>query len=258
VHSGLIREYYRNYDEDARLMRDNAHRMEWITTTAILADHVGPDARILDAGAGTGAYSLHYARGGHSVVALDLVAEHLRKLAERAAGERLASVSCMQGDARDLSAFDGASFDVVLCMGPMYHLRTEEDRCRCLDECLRVLVPGGLLAVAYVSDNAAENVAIIMNELRRLRADCFVMDDSRQFENLLRRFPLAIVDHVATDGLARSISAIMNAMDEREFDAWVTFHIATCRSGSVFRHAFHGLVVCRKDNHDPAGCRHPS
>lgn len=43
------------------------------------------------------------------------------------------------------------SFDVVLCLGPMYHLLKDEDRIKCIDECLRVLKPDGILAIAYIN-----------------------------------------------------------------------------------------------------------
>ena len=35
-------------------------------------------------------------------------------------------------------------------MGPFYHLITEEQREKCMKECLRVLRKGGLLVTAYI------------------------------------------------------------------------------------------------------------
>ena len=53
-------------------------------------------------------------------------------------------------DATDLSIFEDGTFDVVLNMGPFYHLLTEEKRDKCLSECIRVLKKGGLLITAYI------------------------------------------------------------------------------------------------------------
>ncbi|MBZ9634097.1 hypothetical protein [Clostridium sp. FP1] len=49
-----ILEYYENYDEEARLIKDNAHKIEFITTMHYLDKIVKPGARILEVGAGTG------------------------------------------------------------------------------------------------------------------------------------------------------------------------------------------------------------
>src|SRR4029079_9566439 len=54
------------------------------------------------------------------------------------------------GDARSLSA-DDASVDVVLLLGPMYHLQELDDRLAALREAARVVKPGGLIAVAAIN-----------------------------------------------------------------------------------------------------------
>ena len=43
------------------------------------------------------------------------------------------------------------SADVVLLMGPQYHLLKKEERMKSLSEAYRVLVPGGLLVSAGIS-----------------------------------------------------------------------------------------------------------
>lgn len=54
----LVRDYSA-YGESIRLVRDNTHRLEWITTAAVLAENVSPGAPIPDARAGTGACAFH-------------------------------------------------------------------------------------------------------------------------------------------------------------------------------------------------------
>ena len=56
----------------------------------------------------------------------------------------------MRGDARDL-AFSSASADVVLLLGPLYHLVDREDRLQALREARRVLKKQGVLFVAAIS-----------------------------------------------------------------------------------------------------------
>jgi ubiquinone/menaquinone biosynthesis C-methylase UbiE len=54
------------------------------------------------------------------------------------------------GDARNLNLTDG-SFDVVLLLGPLYHLTDGADRQQALRETMRVVQPGGLVAVAAIN-----------------------------------------------------------------------------------------------------------
>ena len=56
----------------------------------------------------------------------------------------------MEGDARTLAEAD-SSFDVVLLLGPLYHLVDEHDRSNALTEAHRVLRPSGLLVAAAIS-----------------------------------------------------------------------------------------------------------
>ncbi|GLW91346.1 class I SAM-dependent methyltransferase [Actinokineospora globicatena] len=99
---------------------------------------------MLDVGGGTGVHAEWLARDGHTVHLLDLVPAHVE------AASVLPGVTAQIGDARDLPVPD-ASSDVVLMLGPLYHLTDPDDRARALTEARRVLRPGGLLAAAGIS-----------------------------------------------------------------------------------------------------------
>src|SRR5207249_11198726 len=58
--------------------------------------------------------------------------------------------SIVVADARNLGAFEGGSFDALLCLGPFYHLTGEADRIRAAGEAHRVLRPGGVLVAAVM------------------------------------------------------------------------------------------------------------
>jgi SAM-dependent methyltransferase len=58
------------------------------------------------------------------------------------------------GHAKDIEEPEG-SFDVVLVMGPLYHLLEAGDRLQALHEARRVLRPGGLLVATAISRFAA-------------------------------------------------------------------------------------------------------
>ena len=94
-------------DRVARLVRDFA------------PDSTQP-LRVLDLGAGDGAFAVRLAEDGADVVAVEGRAENvsqIRALVE----ERGAAVTVIHRDVRDLPA-EPAAFDVVLCLGLLYHL----------------------------------------------------------------------------------------------------------------------------------------
>jgi 2-polyprenyl-3-methyl-5-hydroxy-6-metoxy-1,4-benzoquinol methylase len=118
--------YYESGREVGRL--DNgrlAGPLEFARTTELLS-RVLPSrpSRILDVGGGPGVYSQWLAERGHRVRLIDTVSLHV----ERA---RSAGVDARRGEATDLEEPDG-SVDVVLLMGPLYHLFQEADRLEAL------------------------------------------------------------------------------------------------------------------------------
>lgn len=104
----------------------------------------------MDVGAGTGAYSLYYAERQHEVAAVDITPKHIELIKEKSS-KRALPLEAYVADAMDLSRFASGTFDFVLCFGPMYHITAQEDRVRCIRECLRVLRSGGHLAIAYIN-----------------------------------------------------------------------------------------------------------
>jgi len=145
-----IRRFYETTPEAARLST-GPFQLEFDRTKELLAERLPkPPATILDVGGGPGAYSLWLADLGFEVHLIDPVEGLVSQAQQRndAASRRIAS--CSVGDARALRWSD-ASVDVVLELGPLYHLIQREDRLQALKEALRVLKPGGKVFVAGIS-----------------------------------------------------------------------------------------------------------
>ena len=80
-----IEEYYCKFNEDKRF--DSRHgQVEFMITMKYIDELLGSmlfegrdksDIKILDVGAGTGRYSIHYANEGYDVSALELVKHNL-------------------------------------------------------------------------------------------------------------------------------------------------------------------------------------
>lgn len=106
--------------------------------------------RVADVGGGPGVHAGHLAQRGHEVVVVDPVPLHVEQAKERAATARY---DVVLGDARALEFPDG-SFDVVLLMGPLYHLTESSDRALALREAARILRPGGQLVAEVITRHA--------------------------------------------------------------------------------------------------------
>jgi 2-polyprenyl-3-methyl-5-hydroxy-6-metoxy-1,4-benzoquinol methylase len=140
----LRRFYAEHYVEDDRLRMSPHGRLEFIRTRELLGRFLpAPPARVLDVGGGTGVHARWLAQDGFDVELVDLVPEHVATAAE------IPGVRASVGDARALAAAPDA-FDVVLVLGPLYHLVEAADRALVLREARRVARAGAVVAVAAI------------------------------------------------------------------------------------------------------------
>jgi len=139
--------YEENYEEDGRLRCSYGHSIEFLTTIHYFDKILPPNSSILDMCAGGGEYAFYLASKGHKVFACDLLEKHVNIMCGKPDASKLMGIEVV--NALDLSRFDEDSFDVVLCMGALYHLFDPTEREKCIAESLRVLKNGGIFAFAY-------------------------------------------------------------------------------------------------------------
>lgn len=75
--------------------------------------------------------------------------EHIETASRIQAHSEVKLASLSVGDARDLP-HDDDSMDIVLLLGPLYHLHEHDDRALALKEAHRVLKKGGKILGAYI------------------------------------------------------------------------------------------------------------
>ena len=143
--------YYNKFNEDKRF-NSRGGQVEYITTMKYVKEYLKEfdNPKILDIGAGTGAYCIPLSEDGYDVTALELVKHNLRYIESKSD-----KVCAYQGNAIDLSRFSDNTFDLVLLFGPMYHLISDSDKIKALSEAKRVTRENGIIMVAYIMNEYA-------------------------------------------------------------------------------------------------------
>ena len=256
---------YENSKEENRLTSNNARRIEFLNTTRVMNELLGKNLNILDCAAGTGIYAFHLAEQGHQVTATDITPRHI-DIINTALQEKDYHMTTAVLDATDMICFADESFDVVLNMGPFYHLIDEEQRRKCISESLRILKKGGLLFTAYIpryyvfqyiamSDKKYLDARLAQQlmETGVLRHDdekCFWTDTyystKQEMEQLYHQYHLEIIDHFAQDGLTPSFANKVDSWNDEEFKIWCDYHHSVCRVESLLGASNHVIIVGKK------------
>lgn len=230
--------YRHVFHEEGRLSRSQAARVEFLTTIRMVEKDLKPGSRILDLGAGTGAYSLYLAGKGHAVSAVELAGRNVQIMRERAAEQRV-QIDIHHASALDLSQFKDERFDAVLLMGPLYHLSKEGDRALCLKEARRVLKAGGRLFAAFINHDmipyteSAYDPAWFEGDTYdhaslRVRDEPFVFFTLEECRAMLRAGGFEIREEVTSDGLSELMADTINAMSEAAYAQYLRWHFYMC------------------------------
>ena len=248
----LVQEVYRRFNENIRLNKSQAARVEFLTTIRYIEKYLTPGAKILDVGAGAGEYSLYFARKGYQVSALELADANIA--AFRAKMTVNDQIDLVQGNALDLSRYDSDSFDVVLLFGPLYHLHEESDKLQCIEEAKRVCKPDGKIFFAFISNDIVILTMqqcqedYLMNghynkETFRLDDFPFVFHTVDHCRELLGKAGIQICHEVASDGASELLQNLVNDLDEASYQQYLRYHFYICEKPEFLGMSNHFLFV---------------
>jgi len=256
-----VKEIYENYGEYDRLIR---HRMEFWINLKYIREHLpGKKLRILDLGGGPGRYSVALTKDGHEMTLIDLSDFNISE-AERLCSEEGVTIHKMfQGDATDLSSVKDDSFDVVLAMGPFYHIKDETLREQCINGIKRVLKSKGVLFTAHLSkcafykyivreipekiDHFYENLHNIIDAGVKKYSDGDIFTDNTFCDNAedILKF---MGDHgfsdgnvIASEGLVDHIEDKLEDLDSKYFHKIAELNYRFCKDPHAVNAASHLL-----------------
>ena len=254
--TSIVQEVYRRFDESSRLTKSKAARVEFLTTVKYIEKYLTSGARILDVGAGAGEYSLHFARKGYQVSALELADANIAAFRAKITADD--QIDLVQGNALDLSRYDSDSFDVVLLFGPLYHLHDEADKLRCIEEAKRVCKPDGRIFFAFISNDI---VILTMQQFQsdylvsgHYNKDTFRLDDFPfvfhtvdHCRALLAKAGIQITHEVAADGVSELLKDLVNTMDTATYQQYLRYHFYICEKPECLGMSNHLLFVGKKE-----------
>jgi ubiquinone/menaquinone biosynthesis C-methylase UbiE len=145
--------------------------VEFAITCRYLRRYTPIGSVVADVGVGVGHYAELLARM-HCLVSLVDVSQNLLKAAHErliaaGLGDRVSSVH--RASASRLDCLASSHFDLLLMLGPFYHLRDPAERAEAVKEARRILKPGGILfaagvnRLAYLRDLFRENAQGILS-----------------------------------------------------------------------------------------------
>ncbi len=247
--------------------------LEFNETVKALEAHLPDSGRVLDAGGGSGRYSVWLAEHGYEVVLLDISSRQVEIAVEMARGYGVESnIDVVRGSITDISAKSNA-FDATCCLGgPLSHVLDEQERSRAASELRRVTAPDGpvfasvmgrlgavqlyLLSGNYVKalpelaehgDYTAELLAKHGYEMDFAPTHFFRREE---FERLLSDAGLEVVEVVGLEGLAspfhdEGIRAVTSELTGEEMSALEQAVSETNADAAVTDLSIHMLAICQ-------------
>ena len=257
-----LHQYYSNYNEGERLLKTRSRQMEYLSTIKALSAFLTNKSEVIELGAGEGVYIDHISLKCKTYYATDVVDKHITEMKVKAKDKN--NVIVQYANAVDMSSYSESKFDIVLCLGPYYHLNNEENRHKCIMECKRICKNNGYIAISYINKmfvnliylqyginfNTNEYECLINGENRQLGyKDKFLkisyFNTPEEIESEVKKEGLEIIDHLRTDGPYSILDEKLEKLSCNDFESIMEFHYKTCRERSVLGMSNHGLIICK-------------
>lgn len=254
-----IIEFYNNYDEDGRLKKKN-RLPEYITTMRYIEKYLKQNSKIIEIGAGTGRYSIALADMGYDVTAVELVPHNINIMKKKVKPKH--DIKIYEGNACDLSFIDSDTYDIVLLLGPMYHLFTDENKHRAISESIRVAKKGGIIYSAYCNNDTCMYKMFYKKRILNYLDKGLIEDDyhaksspneifelyrKSDIDNLMKDFNVTRLHFVGVDMLSYLYSNKLNRLNKREFSEYMKFLSTICEREDLVGFSEHMLDIFRKE-----------
>lgn len=252
-------DFYNNYDEDGRLLR-KSRMPEYLTTMNYIEKYLTADAKIIEIGAGTGRYSITLTEKGYDVTSVELVPHNIEIMKKKVRPHH--NIRIHEGNACDLSAFASNTYDIVLLLGPMYHLFNNEDKHRALDEAIRIAKPDGIVFASYCNNDTSMYKFFYNNKVLTYLAKGLIKEDyhtvsspeeifelyrKSDIDELMKDKNVTRLHFVGVDMLSYLFDDKFDQLSDREFAEYMKFLSNLCEREDCVGLSIHMLDIFKKD-----------
>jgi ubiquinone/menaquinone biosynthesis C-methylase UbiE len=144
----LIYQRYSNKKEEYRATHSRADGLEFHYTAKVLDKYIDNNSKVIELGCGTGYYGMIFSQKCAEYTGIDITPENIEVFNEKIKNTGIKNIVTMTGDATNLASIDSNVYDVVLSLGPMYHLPPDE-RDLAFAEAKRICKNNGIIVFAY-------------------------------------------------------------------------------------------------------------
>lgn len=254
-----IVDFYNRIDEDSRLTA-KSKLPEYLNTMKYIEKYLKPDSKILEIGAGTGRYSIALAEKGYDVTSVELVPHNIDIMKKKVKVEH--KIQIHEGNACDLSFLNNNAYDIVLLLGPMYHLFNSEDKHKALSEAIRVAKQSGVIYVSYCNNDTSMYKFFYTHRVLKYLEEGLIKEDyhtasapAQVFElyrksdvdELMKNYNVTRLHYVGVDMLSYLFDDSFDNLSDREFEEYMKFLSNLCEREDCVGLSIHMLDVFRKE-----------
>jgi len=257
------------YDENTQLEWERLDRrpIEFSIAKSYLSRYINSGDKVLDLGGGPGRYACWLASLGAHVTLADLSKNSIT-FAKKKAKELGHKINCYQLDARDLTPLKGKTFNHIILFGPLYHLLDVKDRQTVMENCLKLLKPGGKIYCTFISSYTSI-MYYLKNEPERIldesdfmkeRLNAFIQDapfsgqtftqvhytKKNEALDFMAQFPLEKNHFLGLEGMLAPFESMTSTADEAVVNAWIDVATKVCEHEDLISWAEHFMYIGTK------------
>lgn len=252
---------YNHGGEDNRAENHGKGGMEFIFTEKIMEKYIKTNSIVAEIGCATGHYAFRFASKCREYKGYDLTPANIKIFKYKIKESGLKNVSADIADATNLCNIPDSKFDVVMVLGPMYHLDFN-NRMLSFKEAYRICKVGGVAAFAYIN-KAGASIGAIVNEafkgkyptkecnqmvLQRgtddIKTDVFFYSMPEEMISCAKDCGFAIMENRGLDFVLSPDK--IKSMPDEQYEAWLELTQFLSESASCTGMSGHALLICKK------------
>lgn len=176
---------------------------------------------------------MHFSDKCKEYIGVYITPENIALFNEKVKAQGLRNVKGLIGDATNLSKISDNYFDVVLCLGPLYHLPPDEKEL-VFAECRRICKNSGIVVFSYINKVGVYTGACVHDKLREyypsekandfilkqntddLKPDLFFFTMPEEIELAAKKYGFSMIKNLGTDFFITM--SIVETMSDEKFE----------------------------------------